>query len=349
MPVPPKVLRRLVLAPLVALVEVGLIVASPAFLLLAALVSPVVGGARPLRMALIVLPFAAHHLAATLACLGLWVASGFGRRTGSERMQRAHYAVLRWFVAGAYRPIVRLARVEVSVSASPAAEDALSATGRPVLVLSRHAGEGDTLLVIHELLCRRERGPRVVMHEALRLDPLIDVLGERLPNRFVDPRGGDTEVEIAAMAGELDERAALVIFPEGGNVTEERRRKGIERLEHAGHTEEAGWAREMRHMGAPRPGGTLAAIEAAPEIDVVIMGHVGFPTGLGEVWRLLPERQTIEVRLWHEPRSAIPDDRDERIDWLFGWWRRLDAWVDERERAREAEDGAPPPRPRSPC
>jgi len=350
-PVPPKVLRRLVLAPLVAVVEVSLIVASPAFLLLAALVSPFFGGARPLRMALIVLPFAAHHLAATLACLGLWVASALGRRTGSEPMQRAHYAVLRWFVAGVYRPIVRLARVEVSVSASPAAETALAATGRPVLVLSRHAGEGDTLLVIHELLCRRERGPRVVMHEALRLDPLIDVLGERLPNRFVDPRGGDTEVEIAAMAGELDERAALVIFPEGGNVTEERRRKGIERLEHAGHTEEAGWAREMRHMGAPRPGGALAAIEAAPEIDVVIMGHVGFPTGLGEVWRLLPERQTIEVRLWHEPRSAIPAGQDQRIDWLFGWWRRLDAWVGERERAREAapEDGAPPPGPRSPC
>ena len=337
-PMPPKLLRRLVLAPLVALVEVALILASPALLLLAALLSPIFGGARPLRMAVIVLAFTAHHLAATLACLGLWVASGFGARGGSEPMQRAHYAVMRWFVAGVYRPIVRLARVEVSVSASPAAEDALAAKGRPVLVLSRHAGEGDTLLVIHELLYRRGRGPRVVMHEALRLDPLIDVLGDRLPNRFVDPRGGDTEVEIAAMAEGLDGRAALVIFPEGGNVTQARRLKSIERLEHAGHTEQAAWARGMRHVSAPRPGGTLAAIEAAPEIEVVVMGHVGFPTGLREVWRLMPEPQTIEVGLWHEPRSAIPDDHHERIDWLFGLWRQLDAWVDERERARQ---GAP--------
>ena len=41
------------------------------------------------------------------------------------------------------------------------------------------------------------------MHEALALDPLIDVLGRRLPNRFVDPRGGDIEVEIAAMSRDL--------------------------------------------------------------------------------------------------------------------------------------------------
>ena len=38
------------------------------------------------------------------------------------------------------------------------------------------------------------------MHQALVADPLIDMLGTRLPNRFVDPRGGDIEVEIAAMS-----------------------------------------------------------------------------------------------------------------------------------------------------
>jgi hypothetical protein len=92
----------------------------------------------------------------------------------------------------------------------------------------------------------------------------------------------------------------------------------------------------MRHVSAPRPGGTLAAIEAAPDADIVVMGHVGFPTGLREVWRLLPERQRIEVRLWHEPASALPADRDDQIDWLFGWWRTLDAWVEEREGERSS-------------
>lgn len=340
-PVPPRVLRRLVLAPLVALVDALLILASPVLVIVAALASPFFGGRRPLRVALIVLAFATRHLAAMAACLMLWVAGGFGWKTRTEPMQRAHYAVMRWFVAGIYGTVVRLARVEVSVSESATASEALAATGRPVVVLGRHAGEGDTLLVVHELLCRRGRGPRLVMHEALRLDPLIDVLGERLPNRFVDPRGGDTEIEIAEMARALGGTAALVIFPEGSNFTAQRRLRGIERLEQAGHAEKAQWARGMEHVSPPRPGGALAAIEGAPEADVVIMGHVGVPTGPGEVWRLLPERQTVEVRLWHEPAGAIPVDRDQQIDWLFGWWGNLDAWVDERERARALADAAP--------
>ena len=86
----------------------------------------------------------------------------------------------------------------------------------------------------------------------------------------------------------------------------------------------------MRRVSAPRPGGALAALEAAPDADVVIMGHVGFPEGLGEVWRRLPEPQTIEIRLWHEPASSIPTGHEERIEWLFGRWKALDEWVDDR-------------------
>jgi 1-acyl-sn-glycerol-3-phosphate acyltransferase len=252
---------------------------------------------------------------------------------------------MRWFVSGVYRAIVRLARVHVVYLESDAAERALGEHGNPVLVLGRHAGEGDTLLVLHAMLCRHGRGPRVVMHEALRLDPLIDVLGERLPNRFVDPRGGDTETQIAAMARELGGSAALVIFPEGANFSDQARERGIERLERAGFAKQAEQARAMRHLSAPRPGGALAAIDAAPHADLVLLGHHGFPAGLGELWRLLPEEQTIEVRMWHEPAGAIPSAQDERIDWLFGWWRRIDDWVAERH---EAAAGRQPARRRSP-
>jgi len=333
MPVPPKLVRRLVLAPLLVALEALVLVLSPLLALLALLLSPVFGGWRPLRMLAIVLSAVAHHLGATFACLGLWLASGFGARMDTEAMVRAHYAVMRWFVRGIYRTVVRMARVEVIYRESEAVSELLSGSGKPVVLLSRHAGEGETLLVIHELLDRHSRGPRVVLHERFRLDPMIDSLGERLPNRFVDPRGGDTEVEIAAMARELGQTAALVIFPEGRNFSEETRRRGIERLEQAGHERQAEQARELRHLSAPRPGGALAAIEAAPHSDVVIMGHDGFPNGLREVWDLLPEPQTIEVRLWHEPAAEVPSDRDAQIDWLFGWWRRLDDWVEERRRA----------------
>ena len=180
----------------------------------------------------------------------------------------------------------------------------------------------------------------VVMNELLRLDPLIHVLGARLPNRLVNPRGGDTEVEIAAMSRDMEGRAAVLIFPEGRNFSPRHRQRGIERLEEAGHAEEAEWARSMRQMSAPRPGGALAAIEAAPDADVIFAGHVGFPASLGEVWRLLPHRQSVEVRLWAVPGEEVPSDREEAIDWLFGWWRTLDAWVSERHEAEAVESSA---------
>ena len=337
MPVPHKLVRRVILAPLVCLLEAALLLLSPVLVVVAVLASPFLGGWRPVRLLAIVVVGAAQHLTATLACLALWIASGFGRKMDSDAMQRAHYALMRWFVSGVYRTIVRVAQVEVRLHGSPDAEAALSSAGRPVVVLSRHAGEGDTLLVIHQLLSRYGRGPRIVMSEALRLDPLIDTLGDRLPNRFLDPRGGDTEEEIATMAGELGETAALVIFPEGANFTERRRRRGIERLEQAGHEDEAERARGMRHVSAPRPGGSLAAIGGAPEADIVVMGHAGFPTGLRELWRLLPERQTVDIRLWLSTPDHVPLDRDERIDWLFERWRILDSWIDERRQASGAE------------
>lgn len=326
----PKLARRLIVAPLILLVEAALVVLSPLLALLAALLSPVAGGTRALRALAIAVDYAARHLACTFACGCLWVASGFGRHLRSPRLRRAHHAVLRWFVAGLYRTMTRMARVEVRTTASEAAERVLSAKRSPVVVLSRHAGEGDSLLVLHALLCHYDREPRIVLHEALRLDPLIDMLGHRLPNRFVDPRGGDTEREIAAMASDLDNGGALLIFPEGGNFSPSRRQRGIDRLESAGHAEEAGWAREMRHVAAPRPGGALAAMEAAPRADVIFLGHVGVPAGMREAWSRLADPQHIEVRLWIEHAEDVPATYDERIDWLFGWWQTIDAWVDER-------------------
>jgi len=331
MPVPPKLVRRLVIAPAAALLAALLILAAPLLLLLAVLASPFLGGWRPVRMLAVVIVYTGRHLGATIACLWLWVASGFGRTLGSERMQRAHYAVLGWFVSGIYRTVVRVARVEVRSEASAEAEALLSAARRPVLALSRHAGEGDSLLVVEHLLCRYGREPRLVMHDALRLDPLLDVLGERLPNRFLDPRGGDTEQEIAAMASELSDAAAVVIFPEGANFSPSHRERGIERLERAGYPAQAERARAMRHLSAPRPGGTLAALEAAAGADVVFIAHVGFPTGFRELWRLLPVDQTVHVRMWVVPGEEVPASHGERIEWLFESWERLDRWIGSRQ------------------
>ena len=64
---------------------------------------------------------------------------------------------------------------------------------QPVIVLSRHAGPGDSLLLVHHLLTVYHRRPRVVMKAALQLDPGLDVVSNRVPNVFIRPQraGGE--------------------------------------------------------------------------------------------------------------------------------------------------------------
>jgi 1-acyl-sn-glycerol-3-phosphate acyltransferase len=325
--VPPKLVRRLLLAPLVALLDLAILLLSPLLALLGAIASPLTGGAwRPLRVVAILVSWAARHLQGMLACLGEWLWGGL-RRGGAA--PHPYDAVLRRYVAGINRATMRAARIDVRVCDSKPAEDALARRERPVVVLSRHAGEGDSLLILHALLCRYGRRPRVVLHEALRLDPLLDVLGDRLGYRFIDPRGGDIEGEIAAMASTLAGDGAVLIFPEGGNFSPERRRRSIRRLERGGHDDEAAQARDMEHVAAPRPGGALTALDAAQDADAVFVGHVGIPAGVANLWRQLLAPRTVRLRMWHVAAEDIPAGRDEQIDWLFACWARLDEWVDE--------------------
>jgi 1-acyl-sn-glycerol-3-phosphate acyltransferase len=237
--------------------------------------------------------------------------------------------VLRWFVGAIARAALRVARVSVTMHGSEAAEAALAGE-KPVIVLSIHSGEGDSLLVLDHLLRRHKRRPRIVMHQALAFDPLIDVIGRRLPNRFVDPRGGDIEQEIEQMSRDLGGKDAVLIFPEGGNVTAERRKRAIQRLLRRGHTREARTAEGMQHLGAPRPGGALAALQGAGAADVVFFAHHGFPVGMGAAWKELPQPTRVEIELWHVPADQVPAGQDAQIEWLFEWWAKLDAWVGEK-------------------
>ena len=77
------------------------------------------------------------------------------------------------------------------------------------------------------------RAPRVVMKDTMALDPTVDVYFHRLPARFIDPNpgpGSDVESLIGRLAHDLRSEDALLIFPEGGNYTDNRRTRAIARL-----------------------------------------------------------------------------------------------------------------------
>ena len=98
------------------------------------------------------------------------------------------------------------------------------------------------------------------------------------------------------------------------------------------------------HVLAPRPGGVLAALDAAPDADVLMVAHTGLDhmLTLADVWRELPMDKQITMRWWEVPRSDILAGRDERIEWLYGWWEQVDRWIDEHRPNDEVPDYEPP-------
>ncbi|GIE93973.1 1-acyl-sn-glycerol-3-phosphate acyltransferase [Paractinoplanes rishiriensis] len=329
---PPIWVRRLVIAPAVVLLAVLLVTTLPIWLLLALAASPLVSGhLRVPRLVFLAIVYLVWDAAALIALAVLWVASGFGWRIRTPAFQRAHYVLTGRFL----RVLFWLARWSLHLTVDVVGTDPdTGMPGRPEIVVSRHAGPGDSFILIHSLVNWFEREPRIVLKAALQWDPAVDVLLNRLPNRFISPgrTGTDTlEGEIGDLATGLDHNDAFVIFPEGGNFTPRRRTRAIARLRARGLADMAERAEGLRNLLPPKPAGLSAAIDAAPDAGVIFVAHTGLDRMLtvGDVWRELPMDKQLIMRFWSVPPEEIPAGEEERVAWLYDWWARIDAWIEE--------------------
>ncbi|MFC7549545.1 1-acyl-sn-glycerol-3-phosphate acyltransferase [Plantactinospora sp. GCM10030261] len=328
---PPRWVRRLIIAPAVVLLAALLAGTLPFWLLLAVAASPLVPGRlRPLRLAWLAVVYVVWDAVALLALFVLWLASGFGWRSRSPSFERAHYLLTGQFLTALFWQARWALRLRIEITGT---DPDTALPGRPELVLSRHAGPGDSFILIHALVNWFAREPRIVLKDTLQWDPAVDVMLNRLPNRFItaDPGPGESLAEqVGHLATGLDDNDAFVIFPEGSNFTPRRRVRAIARLRSRGLDDMAERAENLRHVLAPRPGGVLAALDAAPDAGVIFVAHTGLDRMLtvADVWRELPMDKRIVMRFWSVPPEEIPAGRQERIDWLFDWWTRIDEWVD---------------------
>jgi 1-acyl-sn-glycerol-3-phosphate acyltransferase len=337
---PPRLVRRLVLVPLVVVIAASLAVLTPLVALLSLAVTLIrrlarhdrVRWPRLLRVACLALVWSVGESVALTVLLCLWIASGFGGRLGTEAYQARHYGVMRWFLDLLYRAAQRACGLRVQIS-GPACPP--QAADRPLIVLCRHAGPADSLLVVRALLSGFGRRPRIVMKASLQLDPSVDVVGNRVPNVFLRHvrRAGASgaTAQIRRLAGSLDRRSALVIFPEGGNWTPLRWRRAIARLRRHGHQELARRAMAMPSVLAPRPAGTLAALAACPEADVIFVAHAGLDrlVSVRDVWRSLQSDMEVRARWWRVASADVPRaaSYEGRVLWLYEWWEQVDAWI----------------------
>jgi 1-acyl-sn-glycerol-3-phosphate acyltransferase len=286
----------------------------------------------------LVVEYFARELLVLVACGGLWLASGCGWRIRAPRFGDAHYRLLGWFVGGLAGRARQLFDIGLRVEPEPGAAEALEAD-RPLLIFSRHAGPGDTVFLTDLLMTRFDRRPSVVFKDALALDPCVDLLGHRLPHAVLDKSDADEcEQRIRETAARLRPRGALLLFPEGGNFTPERRRRSLAKLWRKGRRDEARAGEQMSHVLPPHPTGALAALAGDPDSDVIFAAH----TGLGlaafprQLWRDPPIGRTLTVHLWRVGPDQRPPDPEAAAGWLYDWWRRIDDWV-------AAQGGESPP------
>ncbi len=360
---PPRLLRRLVLAPLAVVIAAAVVVLSPLLALLTLAfglrrLRP--GRMRGLRLLYFGLVWLAAEAAALFMCLGLWLASGFGGRLSTEPYRSRHYAIMGWYLGKVFHAATRTLGLRVEIDEPEPCGggdrdrdgdgDAGAGASRPVIVLSRHAGPGDSFLLVHYLISVYGRRPRVVMKATLQLDPGIDVVTNRLPNVFIqNHRAGEKLFveQIQRLARGLGQADALVIFPEGGNWTPGRWQRRIRRLEQAGRGDLADRARAMPSVLAPRAGGALAAVSACPGADVIFVAHAGLDrlVSVGDIWRSLPMDHVVRATWWREPADRVPRsaDHEAQVRWLYDWWQRIDAWITQHG-SGDAEDEQAPAR-----
>lgn len=325
---PPVWVRRLLVGPLVVVMAVAALISLPITLLvMMALTTTTKGRWRPVRFAWFLFLYLGLEALTLIALFFLWIATGFGMAMHAPWSQRTHYALLGWLLRVLEGEATRVLNVRlISDGATPD-----EVRDRPLVVLARHAGAGDSFLLVDTLINWYEREPRIVLKSALQWDPAVDVLLNRLPTRFVGGgKGSDSIAEISALASDLDDDDAFVIFPEGGNFTPFRRAKSLDWLRQHGMNVRLGKAEQMRHVLAPREAGTIAALTAAIDADVLIVAHTGLEhlDSLKAMWRYLPMDTEIRLHWEHIPAEQVPRDPEEISVWLYDGWLRIDVWVE---------------------
>lgn len=258
-----------------------------------------------------------------VATLIWWLLLG-GIIGGPKRFVDANAALQRGWTAYLFKGLRIIFGMKVEV------EGLEVVSGGPLLLFVRHSSTADTVLAAtlvanpHRLLLK------YVLKRELLWDPCLDIVGQRLPNAFIDRNAPKREGELSAileLAKDLDERLAVLIYPEGTRFSEAKQKRFVEALKEKGQDKLAEIASGYRMVLPPRLAGPLGLIKAAPGVDLVLLEHSGFEGAatFRRFWAGALVGRTIRVRLRRIRAESIPSEG--RDQWLFERWAEMDQWI----------------------
>lgn len=240
--------------------------------------------------------------------------------SGRSNDHDAHYAVQRWWADQLVRMLHGTAGLTFEVDGLDLVDPG------PIVMCAQHASLIDALIPVW-LLGQVGMRPRYVLKDGLQLDPCLDIVGNRLPNHFIDRDPSDSTAETAALerlAEGLGRRDACVIFPEGRITTAATRAAAVERI--AGREPaRLPLASGLRVLAPVRPAGTAALLHGAPQADLVFVTHTGLEAlqRLADAPKRIPLRRPVRIQVSRLPRREIPHN-SAFTGWLDIQWARLD-------------------------
>ena len=285
------------------------------------------GRLRQTRLVALISSMVMLDLAGRIIVFGIWLQGPVGLNRTSDRIQQKYQNVMTWYTSGITSIIAKFAPLPVDAS-----ELDESLLGGNAIVVARHRSIFDAALPA-ALFGNKHLRVLYTLKDELQWDPNLDIVGHRMGHVFVNrnPKNIEKELQpIRDLAARIDENAVGVIFPEGTFFNETRLKRAISAIERR-DPDRANIARQMRHLLPPRPAGTLAMLEAAPDADIVMVGHVGVePFGsLKEVVANVGDlRHRLRLKAWRFDRASIPTDHEGQINWLFERWLEMDQWID---------------------
>lgn len=312
--------RRLVTIPALIAVAVALTLTIPLWLPLTAVCDALRGRLRlpTVRLLAFGVCWAWLETAGVLAAFGLWI-SGQGRRQG------LHYALQAWWAKNLLTALGATCGIRLEV------DNIEAFTPGPAVLFVRHASLADSLVSAFVTTNLAGLRPRYVLKRELLLDPCLDVVGQRIPNYFLDRATTDSAPELAALerlTTGLGQHDIAIIFPEGTRANPRKREKSLEKIaEH--DPERARKLSALRNLLPPRPSGAAAMMRGAPDVDVILAWHVGFE-GLDTFGGILAALNRRPAPILFSARRVANSDvpRGHAFnEWLDRQWVRMDAEV----------------------
>jgi len=311
--------RRLLTIPAFVLLTLLTSTLSPLLLILAWLLGHLPGYRGAVPTLYLVFGYLWCETLGIAAAFWLWV-----RHREAHRFLQANYRLQCWWAVALKRIAQRAFRLRFELTG----HDLLDGPG--VLMLPRHASIADTLIPMVFYAVPGRIRLRYVLKRELLLDPCLDIVGNRLPNYFVD-RGGEDSARAAAgvadLVADLSPDEGLLLYPEGTRFSPAKAR--ALRTRWRDDPERLAQLDRWTHLLPPRTGGFLAALDANPGRDLVFCAHTGFEgsshfrTLINGAW--IGAR--IRIHCWRIPFASIPSGREARVALLFEQWDQMERWV----------------------